>query len=133
MTFIKQKDDGGGNNSKFPTDKEDYRKFCTFRVAGVCLIIFVVEENTQTHTYAQETVTKKHTQRKEIKRVKIHSKRIQDRQAEAEQSDRQRFRLGSCSGANGRDDLFPGSPSLPLSIPSSHCRPPLCPLSQFLS
>lgn len=47
--------------------------------------------------------------------------------AEAEQ-DRQPLRPGSCSGANGRNDFFPGSPSLPASV-----RPFLLLSSSFMS
>lgn len=45
--------DDDNNNSNIPTFKDDHLEFCTFRGAGVCLIIFAREED--------NTVTEKHT------------------------------------------------------------------------
>ena len=105
------------------TFKDDHLEFCTFRGAGVCLIIFAREED--------NTVTEKHThtQRKVIKQRKMLDPQMPalGQTAEAEQ-DRQPLRPGSCSGANGRNDFFPGSPSLPAAV-----RPFLLLSSSFMS
>lgn len=57
-------------------------EFCTFRGAGVCLIIFAREEDIHTHTVTQKH-TNTHTNRKLIKQAKIHRQRVQNRQAES--------------------------------------------------
>lgn len=120
-------------NTRNPTEKEHHMEFCTFRGAGVCLIIFAREEDIHTHGHP-ETYKHTHTNRKLIKQAKIHRQRVQNRQAESwSWTVRQAAaQAGSCSGANGRGDLFPGSPSLLLFVPSSCYRPPLCPLSLII-
>lgn len=132
MTFLKPKNDDN-NNSNIPTEKKRGLEEVLYLPGCRSLSHHICRRSKHTYTHKHKRQSPRNTQRKETKEVEIYSKIVQDRQAEAEQLDRQRFRLGSCSGANRRDDLFPGSPALPLSIPSSHCRPPLCPLSQFLS
>lgn len=117
--------DDDNNNSNIPTFKDDHLEFCTFRGAGVCLIIFAREEDntvTEKHTHT-------HTERKVIKQGKMLDPQTPalGQTAEAEQ-DRQPLRPGSCSGANGRNDFFPGSPSLPASV-----RPFLQLSSSFMS
>lgn len=57
-------------------------EFCTFRGAGVCLIIFAREEDIHTHGHP-ETYKHTHTNRKLIKQAKIHRQRVQNRQAES--------------------------------------------------
>lgn len=69
-------------NTRNPTEKEHHMEFCTFRGAGVCLIIFAREEDIHTHGHP-ETYKHTHTNRKLIKQAKIHRQRVQNRQAES--------------------------------------------------
>lgn len=107
--------DGDNNNSNIPTDKYDHISSVPSGVRG-SVSSYLQEKKRHTHTHSHwEIHARTRTHRKVIKQAKTPDPQRPglghtDRQLKP---NRQPLRPGSCSGANGCSDFFPGSPSLP--------------------